>query len=163
MIEKPKMLIGSVSIAIPILIGLIIVSMVAGYFGGNLINFEMSYPDNNTFEISGVAVLNSKEVLPVGQLRMGISNATLVSFGASDAVTFGISKTLKIGKQLVIEYKDDNLNYVKNGAKLTLICKEGLDTFFACEYKVAQKQLCPIPTPTPKPTPKPTAKPAVKK
>ncbi len=162
--------IKSKKVGLPVLILAIIVSLLAGHFGGALIQREMTYPANNTFAVIGKVVINTKDLLPSGELRLKVADVQLMGFGEGEAVTFGISRNMPKDNVLVIKYVDKMLDYAKSGANIVLICKEGQDTFFNCSYKVAPGKIVLEPTPTlklvptlkPTPKPKPTSKPKTK-
>ena len=152
-----------------VLVGIVLVAMVIGYFGGVILQSKLSFGNYNTVELIGNITYNSKVVLDKNQIQIKVSSIHYTPDGLlqdkNGVSVLGISRDIKNGTNIIVDISDDNLNYANSGALVDLICKEDGEKIFNCEYKIEPKQLCPIPTPTPKPTAKPkaTAKPAVKK
>jgi len=140
---------------------LMVLALIVGYFGGNAVVAKVNFADYNTLELIGNMVIDSKAKLEQNQIQVKVVSAHYTEDGLvarNDIAVLGYSKWLKKGQLLIVDIADDNLLYAKNGALLTMICKESADKIFNCEYKIPPMQLCPVPTPTPKPTPEPKSK-----
>lgn len=142
---------------------LIIAALVVGYASALAINAP-KYGNYNELELVGTMVIDSKVNLNANQIQVKVKSAHYTDNGLiikNDRAVFGYSKWLKSGKVYTVEIADEStLKYAKNGAPLTMICREDESKIFNCEYEVVPMQMCPVPTPTPKPkpTPKPTPK-----
>jgi len=139
---------------------LLLLALVVGYFGGDLLKSQINLDYFNTIEVIGKIVFNNKIVLEENQLQIKLVSALRIPDETVSmyAPIMGIRGSVKKGDVLTIDIVDDNLKYVKAGVVVKMICKEGADKFFNCEYKIPPKQLCPVPIPTPKPTLKPKSK-----
>lgn len=139
---------------------LLLFALVIGYFGEDLLRSQINLNYFNTLEVTGKIVVNSKIVLEKNQLQIKLVSVLRVPDTSvlSSAPVRGVRDVVKVGEVVTIDIVDNNLKYAKTGSLVTMICKEGQDKFFNCEYKISPKQLCPVPTPTPKPTPKPKVK-----